>query len=143
MTVRARIVGGEQLMDKQEPSPPGKVVSRRGQVGRRGEDLAAEHLTVLGYTIVARNARTRYGEIDIVALDGECLVFVEVKTRRSSKSGAPEESMDARKRARIASLAESYLASLSEEPKSCRIDVVAVELGPDGDARRIELISAD
>ena len=120
---------------------PASGGSRRS-TGQRGEEIAAEHLRGLGYEILARNVRTRYGEIDIVARDGDCLVFVEVKTRRSLALGAPEESVDGRKLAQVTALAEAYLATLAEQPANCRIDVVAVELGPGGNTRRVSVIGA-
>jgi putative endonuclease len=114
----------------------------RRRTGQIGEEIAAAHLRGLGYEIVARNVRTRYGELDIVALDGDCLVFVEVKTRRSAALGAPEEAVDARKLAQIAALAESYLATLTGPEPECRIEVVAVELSPNGERRRITVLTA-
>ncbi len=74
--------------------PPGAPrEDPRRALGRLGEQLAAAHLERLGYAIVARNARTRYGEIDLIAFNGEALVFAEVKTRRSRQRWrlAPEE----------------------------------------------------
>ena len=111
----------------------------RRTLGRKGEDIAAAHLAGLGYEIVARNVRTRYGELDIVARDGETLVFVEVRTRRDDRLGSPEESVDARKQAKLVALAEAYLATLSEPPAACRIDVVVVEIRG-GVVQRLELI---
>ena len=70
-------------------------------LGRRGEDVAAEHLRSLGFTIVGRNVRTRYGEIDIIAREGDTLVFVEVKARRGIRFGTPEEGLSARKQAQV------------------------------------------
>ena len=111
----------------------------RRALGRRGEDLAAEYLAGLGFRIVGRNVRTRYGEMDIVAREGETLVFVEVRSRRDDRLGSPEESVDARKQAKLVALAEAYLATLPEPPVACRIDVVVVEVRA-GAVRRLELI---
>lgn len=127
---------------RQSGRPSGSAGSRR-QTGVRGEEIAAAHLRGLGYEIVARNVRTRYGEIDIVARDRDCLVFVEVKTRRSNALGAPEEAADLRKLAQVAALAESYLATLPGPEPECRIEVVAVELLPNGDPRRVAVLRAD
>jgi putative endonuclease len=112
---------------------------RRRLTGRRGEAVAAAYLVGQGYEILARNVRTRYGEIDVVAREGETLVFIEVRARRGSDLGTPEESIDARKQARLVALSEAYLADLAEPPAACRIDVVAVELSG-STVRRIDLI---
>jgi putative endonuclease len=133
----------ETLVKVSQTGSPTRPADRRRQTGLRGEEIAAAHLQALGYEIVARNVRTRYGELDIVARDGGCLVFVEVKTRRSTALGAPEEAVDARKLAQIAALAESYLATLGGPVPECRIEVVAVELLPSGEARRIAVLTAD
>src|SRR4051794_41762291 len=79
---------------------PAMTADPRQHLGRAGEDLALAHLERLGYELVARNHRTRWGEIDLVAHDGTALVFVEVKTRRASGSGpGPGEAPPERKRA--------------------------------------------
>lgn len=129
-------------MKERRAGSPARPGDRRRQTGLIGEEIAAAHLRTLGYEIVARNVRTRYGELDIVARDGGCLVFVEVKTRRSAALGAPEEAVDARKLAQVATLAESYLATLSGPVPECRIEVVAVELLPSGKARRVCVLAA-
>jgi putative endonuclease len=79
----------------------------RHQLGDEGEQFAAEHQQRLGYEIVARNHRTRFGELDIVAASGDTLVFCEVKTARGSVS--PFESLHARKRAQVRRMAAAYL----------------------------------
>ena len=98
----------------------------RRRTARRGEDLAARWLKLKGYLVEARNWRCALGEIDIVARDGETLVFVEVKTRGTGAAGSPEEAVNARKQRRLVRLAQAYLAHhrLTEVP--CRFDVVAV-----------------
>ena len=117
----------------------GPAPDRRRALGRRGEDLAAGYLAELGFEILGRNVRTRYGELDIVARERETLVFVEVRARRDDRLGSPEESVDARKQAKLVALAEAYLATLPEPPAACRIDVVVVEIRA-GALQRIELI---
>lgn len=112
-------------------------MSDRAHLGRRGEDLAAAHLEKLGYRILERNVRTRYGEIDLVALDGSCLVFVEVRTMRS-KAMTPEDSVTRRKRRRIAALGLRYLQEHGTLPADWRGDVIAIEIGPDGRPSRID-----
>jgi putative endonuclease len=78
-------------------------------VGHRGEQLAAEHFRRLGFDVVAQGFRTRFGEIDLIACDGDTLVFAEVKTRRAG-SGHPWESLHDAKRAQVRRMAAAYLA---------------------------------
>lgn len=98
------------------------------RVGKWGEEVAAEYLTARGYEIVARNARTPYGEIDIIAKHGGVIIFVEVKTRTSNKMGLPEESITARKRQHMVSAAEHYAAE--HEIDAWQIDVISIEGKP-------------
>jgi len=112
----------------------------RREVGARGEDLAVDFLKGLGYRILRRNFRCRQGEIDIIAQHGDYLVFVEVRTKRSSDFGTPEESVTFAKREKLVSLAKIYLQTLDVKPKAWRIDVVAVELTPGGEVSRLEHI---
>lgn len=109
----------------------------RARLGRRGEDLAVEHLRARGYRILDRNVRTRFGELDIVAKDGECIVFVEVRTVRSGGI-LPEESITLQKERRVAALAQRYLQEHAQEDVDWRVDVVAIEMGKDGRVARIE-----
>ena len=102
--------------------------------GRAAEAIAAEHLSGHGLAIVERNVRSRHGEIDIVARDGDTLVFVEVRLRRPGRFGGAAGSITAAKRARMTAAAGEYLARLSRTPL-CRFDVVLL----DGlDASRVE-----
>ncbi len=98
------------------------------RVGKWGEEVAAEFLTQQGCEILARNARTPYGEIDIVAKQSEFIIFVEVKTRTSDKMGLPEESITARKRQHMISAAEHYAAE--NEIDHWQIDVISIEGKP-------------
>lgn len=91
--------------------------------GARAEALAADYLMRQGLTIVARNFRTRFGEIDLIARDGRTLVFVEVRLRRSTRFGGAVESITARKRARLVAAANGYLAGIGREPP-CRFDAI-------------------
>ena len=84
--------------------------------------------------IVERNFRTRYGEVDLVAEDGGALVFVEVKTRRGSAYGSPEESVTPKKRARLVTTAETYLQEHGMEQRDWRLDVVGIVLRANGPA---------
>ena len=96
--------------------------------GRRGEDLAERHLSAQGWRILARNVHLRYAELDLVALDRGALVFVEVRLRRGGRFGSAAESVDARKRRRIAAAAAELLAR-GTQPRAARIrfDVIAID----------------
>ena len=97
--------------------------------GRIGETIAAEYLNLIGYGIIERNLRIGRNEIDIVAIDGECLVFVEV-TRRSCRFGGPTEAVGRKKLLGIRRAAGRYLNRPGDRRKftEFRIDVVAVEI---------------
>jgi putative endonuclease len=101
----------------------------RHRLGRRGEDLAAEHLARRGFTVIARNHRTRFGEIDLVAHDGRTLVFCEVKTRRAG-SGSPWDALGETKRAQVRAMARAYLAEVRDRPRASayRFDAIGVVL---------------
>ncbi len=109
---------------------------RRG-LGAMGEELAARRLSAAGYEIVTRNWRCRAGELDLVARQGECLVLVEVRTRRGKALGPPEESITPAKQARLITLAEAYVQAV-DWPGDWRIDVVAVELDLGGRLLRVD-----
>ena len=98
------------------------------EAGDQGEALAAKHLRRAGYRIIERNYRCGLGEIDIVARQGRCLVFVEVKARRGTGFGSPLDAVDRRKRAKLARLAHAYLAEHRLTEVSVRFDVVGVRL---------------
>jgi putative endonuclease len=106
-------------------------VDGRGDLGRRGESLAAELLRANGLIIVERNFRCRAGEIDVVALDGETLVFVEVRSRRGDVAGTPFESVDPRKQARVTRVARHFLAARGLADRDVRFDVVGVRFDRD------------
>ena len=108
--------------------------------GKEGERAAAELLKAQGYRILARNYRTRWGEIDLIAEDGRTLVFVEVKARRDDRFGGPGAAITPAKQARIARLAQQYLAWRRLGDRLCRFDVVMI-LGDDPKTRRIELLT--
>jgi putative endonuclease len=105
------------------------------KIGRWGEEMAAEYLRERGYEIVDKNARTPYGEIDLVARRDDLTVFVEVKTRTSRRFGLPEEAITPRKQAHMLAAAEHYAAE--HEIDSWQADVLAVEGAP-GKAPSIE-----
>jgi len=110
-------------------------------LGDSGERVAAHFIAQRGYTILARNYRTRAGEIDLVAQDTDGLAFVEVRTRRGDAMGAPEESLTARKRAHLLATAQEFLATHVEHADAAwRIDLVAIELDRAGRIARMDLL---
>jgi len=114
---------------------------RRQQLGRVGEQLAADHLLRRGFEIVERNYRTRWGELDIVAFDGRTLAFCEVKTRRASGAGiAPFDSLHPRKRAQVRAIARRWLAEHHRQPFApvVRFDAIGVLLDAAGELVAIE-----
>jgi putative endonuclease len=113
--------------------------SARAALGRLGEDAAADHLSATGHTLIARNWRCPIGEIDLVALKGGQLIFVEVRTRRGGQ-WSPEESVGPAKAGRLRALAYTYLAAAGLSAESpWRIDVIAVEVAA-GQVSRLEQI---
>ena len=101
-------------------------------LGRVGEAAAARFLEQRGLVILARNLRSRLGEIDLLARDRSTLVFVEVKARRGVPGDPPQAAVDVRKRARLSRLALGYLAGRRLGERSCRFDVVGVSLDETG-----------
>lgn len=102
------------------------MTEARRAFGAWGEQRAAAHLVEEGMVLLARNWRSRTGEIDIVARDGDTLVFVEVKTRRSEAFGPPAEAVVARKVSRLRRLAAEWLRATGLHPPAVRFDVVSV-----------------
>lgn len=100
-------------------------------LGERGEDAAARYLKRKGYRILARHLDSRLGELDIVAVDGRTVVFVEVKTRATTDAGHPAEAIDEQKQRRMTQAALAYLKSHRLLNQSARFDVVAINW-PDG-----------
>ncbi len=109
-------------------------MAAKDEVGRYGEDVAARTLREAGWEVLARNWRCADGEIDIVAIDGECLVVVEVKTRRTHAYGVPQEAVTPAKLARLRRLAGAWLTGQSERFDGVRIDVMAVTVARAGAA---------
>ncbi|RJR15595.1 MAG: YraN family protein [Nitrospiraceae bacterium] len=95
------------------------------KLGEKGDGLAAAYLRKKGYKIITQNFKTRIGEIDIIAMEEDTLVFVEVKTRESIAYGKPFEAVDYFKKRKIANTAMLYLKKLNEIPP-CRFDVVSI-----------------
>lgn len=99
---------------------------QRKALGKSGEDLAADFLLNKNYQIISRNFRNRFGEIDIIAKDGDYIVLVEVKTKSRVDQGAPEEMVNNFKQRKLRLLARSLSKDYPE--KNLRIDVVAVDM---------------
>lgn len=97
-------------------------------LGKAAEDLAAKYLADNGYAIVDRNWRCSRGELDIVAREGDTLVFIEVKARLSSRCGRPEEAVSHRKQERLRTLALCYINATGRSAPTYRFDVMALNL---------------
>jgi putative endonuclease len=109
------------------------------EIGRQGEEIAAQALEAHGYVLVERNWRCPAGEVDIIARDGETWVFVEVKLRQGEDFGSPEEAVTGAKQERLLQAALVYLAEHDLRDVAWRIDVVAISLASDGKVRRLAL----
>ena len=109
-------------------------------LGRRGEDAAARFLRSLGYVIVARGHRDKIGEIDLIAVDGRTVVFVEVKTRTGDLKGTPAEAVDLDKQQQLTRLAAAYLKRHDLLECKARFDIVAVTWPKDSRRPQIEHI---
>jgi putative endonuclease len=105
------------------------LTRERLELGERGETLAFEKITRLGYTHIIRNYRCRLGEVDLVAKDGDVLVFIEIKTRKGRSLGFAKEAVNARKRKQISKVALNYMKTNNCCDVSARFDVVAVAIG--------------
>ena len=117
---------------------------RRRQLGTSGEQIAADHLTRMGFRILDRNYRTRWGELDIVACDADQIVFCEVKCRVANRAGRdPLESVHASKRAQVRRMAGRWLSE-REHPRvgNLRFDAIGVTLSPGGRLLRLDHLEA-
>jgi putative endonuclease len=113
----------------------------RHELGRVGEELALAHMERLGYAPVARNHRTRFGEIDLVVCDAATLVFCEVKTRRANSAGRqPWEALHQGKQRRVRAMARSFLAEVADRPRrrSVRFDAIGVVVDARGRLVRLD-----
>ena len=115
----------------------------RHTAGQRGEEHAAQHFERLGFEILARNHRTRFGELDLVAYDGTTLVFAEVKTRRSD-AREPWENLHNVKQSKVRRMAVAWLTEAPNRPfgATLRFDGVAVLVDPNGELIRLEHLEA-
>ncbi len=127
------------------PALPVEGDKRRKKLGDLGERLAREHLEQAGYRVIESNWRCEIGELDLVAWHADCLIFVEVRTRRGASTGGPEASLTLTKRNRLQHLSEAYLVSHPElsdsagQWPSCRVDLVAIEFDSSGRLTRLEI----
>lgn len=125
---------GRRATDPPSPKAPRFCVSNK-ELGRRGEAFAAQYLTAGGYGVVAANYRCPMGEIDIIARQGETVVFAEVKTRRSGRFGRPGTAVDYFKQQKIIQSARWYLHSRGMEDSRCRFDVLEIMCSAAGQMR--------
>ena len=109
------------------------MTTHRIRLGKWGEGVAVRFLQEKGYVLVATNYRCRWGEVDIVAQEGDDLVFVEVRTRRSVLYDIPEESITAAKARKLVATAQEFLQAHDQVHAGWRIDLIAIRL--DGDRR--------
>ena len=109
------------------------MTTHRIRLGKWGEGVAVRFLQEKGYVLLATNYRCRWGEVDIVAQEGEELVFVEVRTRRGVEFGTPEESVPAAKARKLIATAQEFLQEHDQVNAGWRIDLIAIRL--DGDRR--------
>jgi len=120
-------------------SPP--MTTLRQSLGRQAEDLVAARLTAAGWALIQRNARSRYGEIDLVALDGEALVFVEVKAGRQSSRFGPERpilAVDLRKQRQVRRLAAAWMQERHDLPRYTQIRFDAIGVSFDRTGRPVD-----
>ena len=110
----------------------------RKELGDKGEDAACRYLEKKGYHIVQQNYRTRYGEVDIIAMDKKTLVFVEVKLRTSSQFGRGLEAITEHKIEKIHGAAMDYIQKNYEIEPECRFDVVEISKGAQTEITHIE-----
>jgi putative endonuclease len=113
---------------------------KRKDLGNRGEHLALDFIKKKGFRVLETNYRCSYGEIDIIARQKDCLVFVEVRTKTNLAFGSPEESITNTKKRHLESAVNHYLQNQAKMPLSWRIDLVAIELESDNKLKRIEHI---
>lgn len=114
----------------------------RLNIAKIGESLASEHLKARGCKILVQNYRAKRGEIDLIVQDGEFIVFVEVKTRRSLQFGLPQEAVTIQKQQQISKVALAYLQAQNLLDAPCRFDVIAIHLSPQLELLKLEQIES-
>ena len=107
------------------------MTQARLELGRYGEDLAYKRIKRLGYRKIIRNYRCPLGEVDLIANDGDTLVFIEIKTRRGKSTGYAKEAVDARKQRQLSKVALSYMKSNDCSDPKARFDVIAISIKED------------
>jgi putative endonuclease len=121
------------------------MTDRTQELGRRGEQLAAEHFSRLGYRVLDRNHRTRFGELDLILADEQeaTIVFCEVKSRRLG-SGPWHENLHERKRKQVRTMAAAWLAKATDRPfgAELRFDAVGVTIDDRGELVRLDHLQA-
>jgi putative endonuclease len=134
LSLRAKHIPGKKSFELMNTSA--------GKIGEWGEGIAVEYLEECGYQILIRNYHTSQGEIDIVSVSPDlhppCLVFVEVKTRSSSKYGYPEEAVDRKKWQRMVKAILHYLEANPDQESEWRVDVIAILGQPEGASPQIQ-----
>lgn len=108
------------------------------RIGKIGERIAAEYLLKKDYQVLDQNFNVKYGEIDLVALEADCVVFVEVKTRTSAIFGNPEDSVTPAKIERVQNAALMWLQAHPEAPDNWRVDVIAILLDRQNNVRDLQ-----
>ena len=107
------------------------MTQARLELGRYGEDLAYKRIKRLGYKKIIRNYRCPLGEVDLIANDGDTLVFIEIKTRRGKPTGYAKEAVNARKQRQLSKVALSYMKSNNCSDAKARFDVIAISIKED------------
>ena len=114
------------------------MINPRQRFGKTSESIAVRHLKRNGYRILEQNYRNKIGEIDIIAQDGDTLVFVEVKARRTNKFGNPKWAVTPTKQRKISMVALAYLKTFNKGDAKARFDVVSIQTG--GETPQIEIV---
>ncbi|MHB8170855.1 MAG: YraN family protein [Thermincolia bacterium] len=115
------------------------MTKERRLLGQRGEEEACNYLLLRGYELLVRNFRCKLGELDVVARDGETLVFIEVRSRGTDNFGMAEESVDWRKQQKLRRMAQYYMVNELQREADCRFDVVTVKYGKGNNVESIKL----
>ena len=118
------------------------MTRQRQTLGRLGENEAVSYLKKHGYRLLQRNYRCRLGEIDIIVMDGETLVFVEVRCRSSGRFGLPQESIRWRKQSKLRKVAQYYLKAVQKEEAPVRFDVLALLFDRENQPVQVEHIKS-
>lgn len=111
-------------------------------LGEKGEKIAEKFLKKNGFKIIEKNYKNRYGEIDIIAMDGDYLVFVEVKTKSSADFSEPETWVDFKKQNQLIKLANIYISEKDITDVNCRFDVIGITLGKDNKEKIVHIENA-